>query len=66
MRADFVNLFGEAKLCEGGCGGSLSLRAGRQELLSWHEIKDHTWDLYYLRLEEDDLRANPILVFLRR
>jgi hypothetical protein len=127
-RADFINLFGEAKLCEDGCGGSLSLRAGRQELLygaqrlispldwantrrtfdgadilwrskTWdvdgfwtrpvpfsqhqfndhnfdnpdqsqqfygvyatcHAIKDHTWDLYYLRLEEDDLRENAIL-----
>jgi hypothetical protein len=126
-RADFINLFGEAKLYE-DCGGSLSARAGRQELLygsqrlispldwgntrrtfdgaklfwkskswdldgfwtrpvsfsqhvsndhnldnpdqsqqfygifaTWHEVKDHTWDFYYLGLEEDDLRANPAL-----
>jgi hypothetical protein len=127
-RADFINLFVEAKLMEDCCGGSLSARVGRQELLfgnqrlispldwsntrrtfdgadvfwksktwdvdafwtrpvpfsqhqfndhnfdhpdqsqefmgvyaTWHEIKDHTWDFYYIRFEEDDLRANPIL-----
>ena len=119
-RADFNNLFGEAKLCE-ACDGVLSARVGRQEMLygnqrlispldwantrrtfdgallmwrsptwnvdgfwtrpvpfsqhvncdhnfdhpdqsqefmgvyaTWHKIKDHLVDLYYLRLVEDD------------
>jgi hypothetical protein len=120
-RADFINLFGEARVWEDGCGGSLSARLGRQELLygnqrlispldwsntrrtfdgatllwksqswdvdafwtrpvpfaqhvdndhnfdnpdqsqqfygvhaTWHEVKDHTWDFYYLHLQEQD------------
>jgi len=118
-RADFLNLFGEAKLCDDFCGGSA--RVGRQELIygaqrlispldwsdtrrtfdgaklfwrssswdldgfwtrpvpfsqhinndhnfdhpdqsqqfyglyaTWHAVKDHTWDFYYLGFEDND------------